>query len=170
MILVDVPSINARPRMRRIGNVLRAAPIPSVVAREVMRALWYKSRGVASLSQSAADFLRRRIFARAAGEQKMDFGPTQSRYASVHRDYFKMMSGYIPRPISAPVVCITAARTSEIDNDPVFWETLCSRVSTIKLDGTHHSIVTSDREALAAAINSVLGEPARARRNAPVHS
>lgn len=161
LILVEAPSINARPSIRRIhGWIQRAAsrlPQGAALTREAMRAVWYRARGTVTLPEMFIGFFTKRLPLPMAFQRGAEPPMLTSNYGGVHRDYFRMMSSYVPPVIDIDVHCILATQGNVLDTQPSYWRPLARTLSTSIVEGTHYSILTSGRASLSDAIAGALG-------------
>jgi oxalate---CoA ligase len=153
LLLIETLSLNARPALRPLPGILRAAGalIPGPAGRFLrehgMRHVWYWARRFGDFSFRG---LREQIAAYKRPARERDV------IATAHRFYFACMSRYVPPPIEATVTCFIADQGRHFDTDPAFWRRLAPSVSSVSVPGTHDTIITSGRQAVATTIADVL--------------
>ena len=157
LLLIETPSLNARPTFRVLHFVMQTLSrfLPGragqVMAHEGMRALWHRMRGhdtFRSLLSHAWTRLERRLARRKPS--------TNESAASPHWLYQRTLSRYKPGPVHTSVVCFIARDGRLMDTDETYWRRLARAVFGIELPGTHHSIVTSEAPQLAKELRRVL--------------
>jgi len=140
LFLVETPSFNARPAVRRAARLLGG---------EAMRAVWSLYRHGAWRFSAR---LCRAAFARLR----------RSGAASTVPSWWVFVRGmatrYLPPAIDADVYCFVAEEGSRLDTDPACWRGLARKVTEIEVPGTHLSAVISHRRALAAAFARAIRE------------
>jgi acyl-CoA synthetase (AMP-forming)/AMP-acid ligase II/thioesterase domain-containing protein len=156
LLLIETPSLNARLTFRLahrfFGFMAWAVPgrIGDVIQQESMRAFWHRMRGYGSFGS-----LFSHAFARA-WRRILHVGRKSSSHASIesspHWAYQRTLSRYRPAPIDVTVSCFIALHGRHLDTDVHQWKRLAPCVRLSYLHGMHHSVVTSNAEALGLAI------------------
>lgn len=159
VLLVETLSLNARPGMRALSRLVEAAAsmargrAATYLSERSMRLAWVWSRRfarLASLEYGAQTLLS-----------------TRRAPNSLDQRYLSSMSRYLPPPIDVEVTCFVAERGRTFDTRARFWRRLCRKLMEVRVRGTHHTAVVSEREALAAALSQVMNQAAaRHRANA----
>ena len=156
LLLIETPSLNARFTFRLahrfFGVMAQAVPgrMGDVIQQEAMRAFWHRMRGYGSFRS-----LFSHIFVRAwrrmiyLGKRS---APHANMESSPHWAYQRTLSRYRPAPIDIVVSCFIALHGRHLDTDIHQWKRLAPCVRLSYLRGTHHSVVTSNAEALGLAI------------------
>jgi hypothetical protein len=161
LLLVETPSFNARPIVRRLAGLLRAASavLPGRAGwrahEQAMRAVWSLYRH--GLGEFACRLYR-------AARDPLNPHSTPGSLPSWWLFVRAMATRYAPPPIDVDVYCILAEEGPRLDTDPACWRALVSSVTQISVPGTHLSAVISHRRALAAGFARAIGE-ATARRS-----
>ncbi len=158
LLLVETPSLNARPSFRflhamtQILGSLLPGRIGRVISQESMRALWHRMRGhdtFRSLLHHAWQRLLRKLHASASGSGGAD-------ETSPHWLYQRTLARYKPGRIQTQVFCFIAREGRLMDTDAQYWKKWAKKVFCFEMDGTHHSIVTAEVASLARDIQCVL--------------
>ncbi|HEX6155722.1 MAG TPA: thioesterase domain-containing protein [Burkholderiales bacterium] len=157
VFLVETPSFNGRPAVRKAARLLRAAGavLPGSLGRmlreEAMRAVW-------SLYRHGAWQFGARLWRAACARLR------RSGSASTVPSWWLFVRGmatrYLPPAIDADVYCFVADEGSALDTDPASWRGFARSVTEVKVPGTHLSAVISHRRALAAAFARAIREAA----------
>jgi thioesterase domain-containing protein len=161
LLLVETPSFNARPIVRRLAGLLRAASavLPGQAGwrghEQAMRAVWSLHR------YGLAEFARRLY---RAARERLNPHSTPGSVPSWWLFVRAMATRYVPPPIDVDMYCILAEEGPRLDTDPACWRGLVASVTQISVPGTHLSAMISHRRALAAAFARAIGE-ATARRS-----
>ncbi len=159
LLLVETMSLNARPALRVLPRLLRAAGslVPNragaFLREHGMRHVWYWARRFGALRSGA---WRKDI----DGWQPL---PSRRRdmFALADRTYFAFMSRYVPPPIDSCVTCFIADQGRHFETEPAAWRRLAPSVSKLGVPGTHQGVLVSGRQALATAIADVLERASR---------
>jgi acyl-CoA synthetase (AMP-forming)/AMP-acid ligase II/thioesterase domain-containing protein len=167
LLMVDSLSLNARPGMRALARcfAIAGAMVPGAMGTflrdKAMAVAWDRRRG----------FLPTMVLVRTAGSRlaaalrgKPPPQPERDASEAATRTYLRMMARYVPRRIGAPVTCFVAAHGRRSDTDPDRWRALAPVVTQVTVPGTHHSMIISERPALATA----LGRALQHATNAPI--
>ncbi len=156
LLLIEAPSLNARLNFRLahrfFGLMARAAPgrMGDVLQQEAMRAFWHRMRGYDSFGSLFRHALARtwrkvlHLGSRSTSDSNIITSP--------HWAYQRTLSRYRPGPIDVTVSCFIALHGRHLDTDGHQWKRLAPGLRLSYLHGTHHSIVTSNAEALASAL------------------
>ena len=136
VVLIDVPSLNARPTLRAISRlnswVVAVAPknISRKFASDAMRAVWARARGV------------------------YGYGP-----------YSRVVSNYFPQKIAARVLCIIAQESrAKMEFSCSAWNGLAVEVRCEYVPGTHHSCVSTEISRIVSMLDPLLSQPAKTGR------
>ena len=151
LLLVETLSLNARPGMRALARMLAAAArvapkrAGSYLRHRAMRLVWIWRRRLARLAafEYGANVL---LFARRRAPDILD----QALLAS--------MAQYLPKPLDVEVSCLLAEHGRNFDTKSRFWRTLASEVQEVRVPGTHHTAVVSERQALATALSRAMNQ------------
>lgn len=156
LLLIETPSLNARLTFRLahhfFGFMSWAVPgrMGDVIQQEAMRAFWHRMRGYGSFGS-----LFSHVFSRA-WRRIIHIGKKSSLKSDIvsspHWAYQRTLSRYRPAPTNVTVSCFIALNGRHLDTDVQQWKRLSPCVRLSYLHGTHHSIVTSNAEALGLAI------------------
>jgi oxalate---CoA ligase len=161
LLLIETISLNARRPLRALPGLFAAAEHSSLPAparrflrEQGMQYVWAWLRRIGGGLRLNA--LRQRM----TGRQQR---PLQRRdaFAMSDRTYLGFMLRYVPPPIDVDVTCFIGEQGRHFDTDPAPWRHLARSVAKVSAPGTHHGLLISGRQALAAGITEVLG---RARR------
>jgi amino acid adenylation domain-containing protein len=135
--LIDVPSLNARPVLRAIAQLIRfisvVAPneISKKFARDGMRAVWSYARG---------------------------------RRLSVYGPYSSAISNYFPSKLMTSVICMISDESRakrEYSSTP--WIDLAGEVRGEYIPGTHSSCIREHAGEVAQLLNGLLSQPQATR-------
>lgn len=159
VLLVETLSLNARPGMRALSRLVEAAAsmargrAATYLRERSMRLAWVWSRRFARLA--ALEYGAQTLLSTRRAPNSLD------------QRYLGSMSRYLPPRIDVEVTCFVAERGRTFDTRARFWRGLCRNVSEVRVRGTHHTAVVSERQALAAALSQVMNQAAaRHRANA----
>jgi acyl-CoA synthetase (AMP-forming)/AMP-acid ligase II/thioesterase domain-containing protein/acyl carrier protein len=159
LLLIETMSLNARPRLRVLPRVFRAAGslVPGRAGRFLrehgMRHAWYWARRL-------ADFSFRGLREEIGALQQRPRGQRDA-IAMADRTYLALMSRYVPPPLDVCVTCFIADQGRHIDTDPTFWRRLAPSVSSVTGPGTHQGLLIAGRQALATKIADALERATR---------
>lgn len=160
LLLIETISLNARPGLRALpglfaaaGRFLIAAPAQRFLREQGMRHVWGWLRSLGGVSLRA---LRQKL----TGRHRRPL-PRRDAFAMVDRTYLGFMSRYVPPRIHCDVTCFIGDQGRHFDTDPRFWRRLALSVSHVSAPGTHHGLLISGRQALAAGIAEVLDRATR---------
>jgi amino acid adenylation domain-containing protein len=127
VVLIDGPSLNARPVFRALVqlNKLVAAAAPNQIGRKFaksgMRAIWVRAK-----------------FSNG--------GP-----------YAPVVSNYLPQRIASPIICLVSQESSSrMEYSWIPWTKLAEQVSWHKVPGTHYSCVTDHLGEIALLLDRYL--------------
>jgi thioesterase domain-containing protein len=166
LLLVETPSFNARPIVRRLAQLLRVASA-ALPGRGGWRAHEQAMRAVWSLYRHGVAEFTRRLYRTVRGRLKPRSAP-----ASVPSWWLfvrAMATRYVPPPLDVDVYCILADEGPHLDTDSACWEPLVSSVTSIGVPGTHLSAVISHRRALGAAFARTIHEVTERRAASRPH-
>ena len=158
LLLIETISLNARPALRRFVRFFEAAgrslagPAGRSLGEQGMRHVWAWTRRLGTFSLRA---LRKKILALQQARPAAE--PRRDMFAPADRMYLGFMSRYAPPRIDTGVTCFIADEGKHFDTDPAFWGRLARSVRKVSVPGTHHTLLISGRQALAAGIARVLG-------------
>lgn len=158
VLLIETMSINARPALRALPGIFRAAGslIPGraggFVREHAMRHVWYWTRRFGALNLRN---WRKEIIEWQKLPRRRD------AFAVADRTYFAFMSRYVPPPIDARVTCLIADEGKHFETDPRFWSRLAPSVAKMSVPGTHQGILVAGRQAVATSIAEVLDRATR---------
>jgi hypothetical protein len=66
------------------------------------------------------------------------------------------MARYVLPRIDTQVTCFTAEKGTVFDTAPSYWRRFATKVREVSTPGTHHTILMSERQALANALGQAL--------------
>ncbi len=161
LMLVETPSLNARPACRALHRAITLAGhvVPghagAVLQQEGMRALWHRMRGHGTF-QSLFQHVATRAWRRLTQPGLKPAHAVAAEEPSPHWLYQRTLSRYVPPRLDVPLTCYIALDGRLTDTDARYWRALSPQVKPVDLPGTHHSIVTSEAAALAKAMQETL--------------
>ena len=133
IVLIDVPSLNARPILRAIShlNSLLVAVAPKNISKkfasDAMRAVWARATGAYGYGQ-----------------------------------YSRVVSNYFPQKIAARVLCIIAEESrANLKFSCNAWNGLAGEVRCEYVPGTHHSCVSTEISGTVSLLDHLLSQPAK---------
>jgi thioesterase domain-containing protein len=152
VLLVETPSLNARPFARSVAGALRRWPRLQELGTRAVRSLY---------RHGAKDFtarLYRALRQPLRGRRAMGSWWTFVR---------AMSARYAPPAIDVDVYCFLAEDESRLEMEPARWQGLARSVTEIIVPGNHLSAVIAHRHALAGAFADAIADAlARHRLNA----
>ncbi|MDB5641234.1 MAG: hypothetical protein JWN07_551, partial [Hyphomicrobiales bacterium] len=161
LLLIEAPSLNARPLFRMLNrvNVAVAATLPGEIGSSVklrgMRAIWHYLRGRRGYA-SGPPQQNKIALNRLLPKQKELAG---GEAPSPHWLYLRTMARFIPKRLKADVICFIASKGNRHDTDPEQWKRLARSVEVVELPGTHHTVVTSEATLLGVAMRRAMSKP-----------
>lgn len=157
LVLVETMSLNARPELRGLPGFFGGAGsiVPGRAGKflreEAMRGVWIWRRHFAEFTLRGA---RKKILS-ALGSAPPP-GWRGDAFDLVDLVYLGLMSRYVPPRVDVAVTCFIAEEGKHFDTDSHCWRHLVTKVSEVRVPGTHHTLVISERQALATALGESL--------------
>lgn len=157
LLLVEAMSLNGRASLRHLPRLLHIAGsiVPGRAGKflreQAMRGVWNSRRRSARLTyQAARNKISLALRPRPAPQvQRAAFGPQDVAFLG-------LMSRYVPPRADFPLTCFIAEEGWHFDTDPSAWRKLAPSVQEVRVPGTHHTAVVSQRQALAAALGKAM--------------
>jgi len=167
VVLVDPISLNARRPLRALVRALR------LVARVRSRQERKRQDRVGGAMARVWGFLNRAPWARQGAPAEDAPGAegdeTQAAFDLRHEQrmglYLQAMASYLPRPVAASLVCLTAARSwPPLSYAAAPWRRFGGALVTAEIPGGHLSCLTHHAEALGQRIDAALAGRSEALR------
>jgi acyl-CoA synthetase (AMP-forming)/AMP-acid ligase II/acyl carrier protein len=133
VILIDVPSLNARPIFRAMSHLNS----------------WVVAVAPKNISKRFASDAMRGMWARATGAY--GYGP-----------YSRVVSNYFPQKIAARVLCIIAEESrAKVKFSCSAWNGLADEVHSEYIPGTHFTCVGTELSGMVSMLDHFLSQPAK---------
>jgi oxalate---CoA ligase len=151
VVIVETPSLNARPAFRAIEQKLRSRALMALkkIGRKVkldMGAVWDRARRI-----SRTDQLPKREEFDAL---HIEWHPAAGQSASKFRP---VVSNYIPPKIDCEIYCVLCEATrSKKEYSPSDWNHLVREVHCVHIAGEQHNCVTTHLSELAGVLRRLL--------------
>jgi acyl carrier protein len=156
VVLIDTFSLNARGVMRGVVPVVSwlGRTVPGALGRKLQRS------GMPSVWVLASHILARDPAILRRVTKTARSGAMRAWDSSRRTIYYRAMSKYLPRRISAAVICLLSeeyAGRKEYDAAP--WARLAPQVQCGRLPGQHNTCVSTHVDVLAQRLNQEFIEP-----------
>jgi acyl-CoA synthetase (AMP-forming)/AMP-acid ligase II len=137
VVLIDVPSLNARPILRAISHLNS----------------WIVALAPKNISKKFASGAMRAVWARATGANRYD-------------PYRRVVSNYRPPKIAARVLCIIAEESrAKLEFSCSAWNGLADEVRCEYVPGTHNSCISTEISEIVSLLDHLLSQPSKANGN-----
>jgi len=143
VLLVETPSLNARPVARSVAGALSRWP----------RIQELGTRAVRSLYRHGAKDFAGRLY--RAMRQRLRGRRTTGTWWTFVR---AMSARYAPPPIDVDVYCFLAEHEGRLETEPARWQGLARSVTEITVPGNHLSAVIAHRRELASAFADAMAD------------
>jgi thioesterase domain-containing protein len=146
VLLVETPSLNARPLVRGLAGALRRSPRLQELGTRAVRSLY--RHGAKDFTSRLYRAVRQRLRTRRTPRTKRTWWT-----------FVRAMSArYAPPAIDVDVYCFLAEHESRLDTEPARWRPLARSVTEITVPGNHLSAVIAHRQALAGAFADAIAD------------
>jgi acyl-CoA synthetase (AMP-forming)/AMP-acid ligase II/thioesterase domain-containing protein/acyl carrier protein len=147
VVVIDVPSLNARPTFRAIGRMLQSRVLAGSKIRNDMCAVWDRARRIDS-GKGFKEAERKAL--------PLEWQPAALESAS---KFYPVMTNYIPPKIDSAIYCILCEEyRHKREYSPSAWRHLGRVVHYEAVPGEHHNCVTIHLSSLANVLRGILSE------------